>query len=81
MITKEEAKERLKVNVRKIRQMLGMTQVDLAELAGVEQGTISKLESGSVLPNVADMANIAEALNTTSEVLLKPVVPAEKVKV
>ena len=81
MITKEEAKERLKHNVRRLRLMLGLTQVELAELASVEQGTISKLESGSVLPNVADMANIAEALNSTSEVLLKPVPKGETAKV
>lgn len=73
MHEKEIAKARLAHHVRRMRKMLGMTQADLAESAGVEQSMISSIESLKVVPNYVDVANIAEALNTTTESLLKPV--------
>ena len=71
MITKEEARKRLSINVKRIRKLIGMTQEMLCEESNVNQSTISKLERGEVLPNVVDFANLAEALNTTTEVLLR----------
>lgn len=71
MITKEEARKRLSINVKRIRKLIGMTQEELCEQSNVNQSTISKLERGAVLPNVVDFANLAEALNTTTEVLLR----------
>lgn len=73
MYDKYDAKSRLAHHVRRVRKMLGMTQAVLAESAGVEQSMISSIESGSVVPNYVDVANIAEALNTNTESLLKPV--------
>jgi transcriptional regulator with XRE-family HTH domain len=76
MHDKENAKQHLAANVRRTRKLLGMTQVDLAESSGVDQGTISLIETAKTTPNCFDVANIAEALNTTTEILLKPV-PAQ----
>ena len=76
MHDKETAKNFLASNVRRLRKMLGMTQSDLAQSSGVGQDTISLIENGKTTPNCFDVANIAEAMNTTTEVLLKPV-PAQ----
>lgn len=73
MHDKDTAKHYLASNIRRVRKMLGMTQVSLAESSGVDQGTISLIETGKTTPNCFDVANIAEALNTTTELLLKPV--------
>jgi transcriptional regulator with XRE-family HTH domain len=81
MHNKEDGKQRLAENVRRTRKLLGMTQADLAESSGVGQDTISLIENGKTTPNCFDVANIAEALNTTTEMLLKPVLAARLQKV
>ncbi len=73
MITKAEARKRIAANVRRIRTQRGLTQVELATASQIEQSTISRLERGHVLPNAADLANLAEALDSTTEALMRPV--------
>lgn len=73
MHDKEKAKQFLANNVRRTRKLLGMTQADLANSSGVGQDTISLIENGKTTPNCFDVANIAEAMNTTTEILLKRV--------
>jgi len=73
MHDKEEAKQSLAANVRRTRKLLGITQIDLAAVSGVDQSTISLIEQGKTTPNCFDVANIAESLNTTTECLLRPV--------
>ena len=73
MHDKEEAKQFLANNVRRTRKLLGMTQADLANASGVGQDTISLIENGKTTPNCFDVANIAEAMNSTTEILLRPV--------
>jgi transcriptional regulator with XRE-family HTH domain len=53
------------LDVRRIRERRGMTQVQLAELAGVRQATISAIETGhtrgvdfDVLERVADVLGV-----------------------
>lgn len=79
MHDKEEAKQFLAGNVRRARKLLGMTQMDLASASGVDQSTISLIEQGKTTPNCFDVANIAEALNTTTEILLKRI-PADRLQ-
>ena len=71
MITQADAREFIGINVRRIRQRCGLTQIQLSEAANVDQGAISRLERGQVIPNAVDFANIAEALDTSTEVLLR----------
>mgnify|MGYP001024837841 FL=1 len=65
--------------LRELREAAGLRQEDLADIAGVDRGLISKLECGvrrSVTLNTA--AAIARALGTTVDSLLdKPVVTGE----
>ena len=73
MYDKEGTRQRLAFHVRRLRKLLGMTQPQLASAAGVVQSMISSIENGTVVANCIDMANIAEALNTTTESLMKPI--------
>lgn len=49
-------------NVAAIRKAKGLSQTDLAELAGVEQPTISKLERGNQSITLRTLMAVAEAL-------------------
>lgn len=49
-------------NVQAIRKARGLTQSELADLAGVEQPTISKLERGSDSMTLRTLTRVAEAL-------------------
>lgn len=60
-------------NLRLRRKELGLTQVQLAERAGVEQGYISDLEMGKKKPMLGTLAPLAEALDTTPSALISTV--------
>jgi transcriptional regulator with XRE-family HTH domain len=45
-----------------LRQEQGLTQVDLAYLAGLSVGTISRIESGKARPHRATLRALAAAL-------------------
>lgn len=49
-------------NVRKIRELRGLTQAELGELVGKNQGYISKLEAGRMNPTVSALNDLARAL-------------------
>lgn len=49
-------------NVRKIRELRGLTQAELGELVGKNQGYISKLEAGRMNPTVSALTDLARAL-------------------
>lgn len=51
------------------RTELGITQVQLARIAGVTQQAISRLERGEVAPRIRTMRAVAGALGTTVEAL------------
>ena len=50
--------------LKKIRVQLGITQSELARVAGVSQSLIAKLESGLVDPSFSTMKAISEALRS-----------------
>jgi ribosome-binding protein aMBF1 (putative translation factor) len=53
---------RLAVQVMRRRELLGPTQIDLAEKSGVDQGDISRIERGSIFPNEKTLVRLADAL-------------------
>ena len=50
-------------NVRALRQARGLTQAELAELAGVNQATVSKAERGEMNITMDKIVALAAALN------------------
>lgn len=67
-----EAKEQRKVfeqaydvalQVIELREKHGLTQAQLAERCGVDQGDISRIERGSTSPTARTLQRIAEALD------------------
>ncbi len=62
----------LGVRVRHLRQARGLTQAQLAELAGVSRQLIGAVEAGRHLPRVDAAVGLAHALATSVEDLLAP---------
>lgn len=71
MITKEEARQRIAGHVNLLLERKGITGTELARRSGVAQPRIVLLRRAELLPNPADLWNIAEALGTTANGLLK----------
>jgi ribosome-binding protein aMBF1 (putative translation factor) len=51
------------MQVVELREKHGLTQVQLAERSGIDQGDISRIERGSAMPNEKTLIRIADALN------------------
>lgn len=58
--------------LRVYRVARGLTQRDLAELAGVREETIGRIETGRHLPRLSTVQAIAHVLGTTSDSLVPP---------
>ena len=59
-------------NVRALRLARGWTQEELAERSGFSQHYVSSLETGRRNPTVVTLFEIAQALGTQPDVLLRP---------
>lgn len=58
-------------NLKKLREMRGISMAELAECAGIAQPQIAKYESGQTMPNAVAAVAIAERLGTTVEDLVR----------
>ena len=72
VITKDEARERIAGHVNLLLEEHEMTQSDLSRLSNVSHPRITLLCRAELLPNPADLWNIAESLGTTLDGLLEP---------
>lgn len=72
VISRDEARRRIAGNVLSLLESKGMSRSDLAERAQVAHPRITLLCRGELLPNPADLWNVAEALGTTLDGLMKP---------
>jgi transcriptional regulator with XRE-family HTH domain len=63
--------------VARLRILRGLTQEQLAELAGTKQPSIARLESGASEPSVHFLRKVAKALNARIEVRLVPLDEAQ----
>ena len=59
-------------NVRALRVARGWTQEQFAERSGFSQQYISGLESGRRNPTIVSLFELAQALGTTPDALLRP---------
>ena len=58
-------------NLKRLREMRGISTAELAESAGIAQPQIVKYESGTTVPNAITAVAIAERLGTTVESLVR----------
>lgn len=65
--------ETIAANVARLRVDAGLSQVDLADAAGLSRLTLSKIERGEVLPRADTLSDIARALKVSVGELVTPV--------
>jgi transcriptional regulator with XRE-family HTH domain len=58
------------MQVVELREKRGLTQIQLAERSGIDQGDISRIERGSAMPNEKTLIRIADALS--ADLMLVP---------
>lgn len=68
----DEASRNLARNLRQLRNARGVSQGQLARVAGIPPATWSNLESGSANPTLGVLASAAAALGVSVEELLAP---------
>jgi predicted transcriptional regulator len=52
------------------RKNIGITQVELANVWGVTQGTVSKIEKGTLVPSVAQWVEVCDILDVPRDMRL-----------
>ncbi len=67
-------------NIKKYRKSMGMTQEGLAEAFGVTVGAVSKWESGSTVPDILTMMEIADFFDISVDTLLGYSISSKGVK-
>ena len=73
MKTKEEIQTIIGLNVKKAREVAGISQFDLALESDLHRNMIDLVERGQTMPTVYTLLKIAKALNTSIEVLVEGV--------
>ena len=58
-------------NIKRLREMRGISMTDLAQSANIAAPQIAKYEAGINVPNAITAVTIAERLGTTVEYLVK----------
>ena len=66
-----EAAARLGQNVRQLRAARGLTQAQMARLAGLPRATWANLETGAANPTLAVLERVAGSLQVTLEELVQ----------
>ena len=54
------------------RKNAGLTQKQLSELTGINQGDISRLENGEANPSLSTLKRLAAATNTSLKIEFRP---------
>lgn len=59
------------LNIKRLRIHNRMTQQEIADMCNLSKGMISKIESGKVMPAIATLSRIADALNVNVSLLME----------
>lgn len=57
-------------NLKKLRKVKGLSQIELAKKLGVSQETVSKWESGKVIPDIKNLISMKTIFNVSIDYLL-----------
>jgi XRE family transcriptional regulator, regulator of sulfur utilization len=71
-MTEEGAAANLGRNIAQLRQARGLSQQQIAKVAGIPRATWANLESGSANPTLAVLVAVAKALQIRLEELIEP---------
>ena len=72
------APDQLGLAIRRIRKSKGLTQVELAAKAGIQQRTLSKIENGQTKTEISTLFSICSALGTELVIRSKSAVKRKK---
>ena len=61
-------RERIGRRIAELRELRSISQIELAEMAGIKQPNLSRIESGKYSTNIDLIAKIATALNCRIEI-------------
>ena len=61
-------RERIGRRIAELRESKGLSQIELAEMTGIKQPNLSRIESGKYSTNIDLIAKIATALNCRIEI-------------
>ena len=78
---KQQQRERLGLRIRSLREAAGMSQVQLAELAGIQSSHLSRIEAGKYAVTFETVQAIAEALGMTVDLVDPRLANLTKLKV
>jgi transcriptional regulator with XRE-family HTH domain len=79
IMARKKKPEFLSKTLKRVRQEAGMTQVRLAEAAGISLETLQQLEQGLRLPSYTVLQKLSRALNISAGVLVdEPAPPPRK---
>lgn len=65
----EETRQRIGQRVKALRTMAGLTQQELADLAGLNRTHIGRIEDGAFGSQVETIQQVAEALGMTVDII------------
>lgn len=60
------------MQVLELREKHGLTQAQLAELSGIDQGDISRIERGATSPTARTLQRVADALGADVRLVARP---------
>ena len=58
-------------NLKKLRDEKGLSQAELARMANISQPSVANFEIGKIVPTIITGVDLAKALGTTCEQLVK----------
>jgi transcriptional regulator with XRE-family HTH domain len=68
-MTKENESKKIGSRIRELRLQKGLSQLQLAELTGIKQGNITRIESGRHASRIDIISKIAEALDSKLDLI------------
>lgn len=81
-MSKENEKSRLQsdlsTSIKAFRKSRGLSQDNLAKIAGVDRKTINRIENGKHSPSLENFVSISNALDCAPEELMRLIVSGEK---
>lgn len=69
---KLESKKRIKMTIKELRQKAGLTQLELADLTGIDGPQLSRIERGERNAGPKSLKRIAAALDVPIDLLVQP---------